>query len=62
MATKSFLKNVSLRGKKECQNFIRALERSDESHKQTYPIDEQATARDMDKETIRKMFGAGGEK
>ena len=31
MATKSFLKNYNLCSKRECQDFIRALERSDEA-------------------------------
>lgn len=56
MATKSFIKNVTLRGKRECQSFIRALERSDDSPTRSYPIDEQVSVHDMDKEAIRKLF------
>lgn len=56
MATKSFLKNVTLHGRKECQSFVRALERSDNPQQRSYPIDDQVQVHDMDRETIRKMF------
>jgi hypothetical protein len=61
MATKSFVKNVNLHGKKECQAFIRALERSDSVSDHSYPIDEQVPAKDMSKDVIQKMFCAEGE-
>lgn len=59
MATKSFLKNVSLRGTKQCRGFIRALEKSE---KQTKP-DTASTVpvHDMTREQIRKVFGTGNE-
>ena len=59
MATKSFLKNYNLHSKRECQAFIRALERSDEAPKKPVKDGQQIFARDMDKETIRKIFVTG---
>lgn len=59
MATKSFLKNVSLHGTKECQNFIRALEKSE---RQTKERKEMSTpVHEMTREQIRKVFGTGHE-
>ena len=56
MATKSFLKNVRLHGRKESQAFSRALERSEEAL--TVQADPSTPrAKDMDKEAIRKIFG-----
>lgn len=56
MATKSFLKNVSLRSTKQCQNFIRALEKSDNQTKEqtvsSKPVHE------MTREQIRRVFGS----
>lgn len=59
MATKSFLKNVNLRTKRESQAFIRALERSDEAQKNAQADKPQVVARDMDKATIRRIFVTG---
>ena len=59
MATKSFLKNVNLHGRRECQSFIRALERSDQTPRRETPADRAVSASDMDKETIRKVFVTG---
>lgn len=56
MATKSFLKNVNLHGRRECQDFIRALERSDEMPGRVAPTDEGLKAHEMSKDVIRKMF------
>lgn len=55
MATKSFLKPVTLRGKKEAQAFIKAVERS-----QTATLSNKANttdiARDLNREEIKKIF------
>lgn len=55
MATKSFLKNVNLRGQRQCQEFIKALEKS--QSRKTQPMDKAVRARDMSKDQIRKIFG-----
>lgn len=55
MATKSFLKNVSLRDAKQCQSFIKALEHS--KVKETKQADVSIPARDLTKEQIGKIFG-----
>ena len=55
MATKSFLKNVTLRSKSDCQSFIRALERS-ESMPRGKKQDAHIMAQDMTAEQIRKIF------
>lgn len=55
MATSSFLKNVTLRGAKQCQAFIKALEKS-KSCKEN-PVMYSKTVSDMDKEQIQKIFG-----
>lgn len=55
MATKSFLKNVSLRDAKQCQSFIKALEHS--KAKETKQADVSIPARDLTKEQIGKIFG-----
>ena len=59
MATKSFLKNYNLCSKRECQDFIRALERSDEALQKSQQDERQIVARDMDRETIRRIFVTG---
>lgn len=48
MATKSFLKNVSLRDEKQCKAFIRALEHSEN----------QPAANDHAKPPVRTMTSA----
>lgn len=55
MATKSFLKNVTLRSRKDCQNFIRALERSESMPRKKMPGN-PIIAHDMTAEQIRKIF------
>ncbi len=55
MATKSFLKNVNLRGKKQSQAFVRAA-----AVAQTRKAQQVAYSRrvsDMDQQQIRKIFG-----
>ena len=54
MATKSFLKNVSLRSTKQCQSFIRALEKSDQQSKEDTASCKPA--HDMTRDQIRKVF------
>lgn len=56
MATKSFLKNVNLHGRRECQDFIRALERSDETPGRAMTKDSELKAHDMSKDVIRRVF------
>lgn len=56
VATKSFLKNVSLRDTKQCQNFIRALEKSDQQRKDETVLNKPV--HEMTREQIRKIFGA----
>lgn len=55
MATKSFLKDVNLRDKRQCQAFIRALEKS--QAKEVKQIDIASRSRDLTKEQIQKIFG-----
>lgn len=55
MATKSFLKDVSLRDKKQCQAFIKALEKS--QSKEVKEIDIASRSRDLTKDQIQKIFG-----
>jgi len=56
MATQSFLKAVTLRGKKEAQAFVRAVERSEsltEKQKNGYiPV----IAKELDSEAIKKIY------
>lgn len=56
MATQSFLKTVTLRGKKDAQAFIKAVERSREFEPEQKKGYERQQVKDMDVETIRKMF------
>lgn len=55
MATKSFLKNVNLRSRSQCESFIKALERSQARKPQR--IDMTNRTKDMNKDQIRKIFG-----
>lgn len=55
MATKSFLKNVNLRSRSQCESFIKAVERSQERKPQK--IDMANRTKDMNKDQIRKIFG-----
>ena len=59
MATKSFLKTVNLHGRKQCQDFIRAVEQSQHARvEQTSCITDLrfVKARDLTPEQIRKIF------
>ena len=55
MATTSFLKNVNLKGRKQCQAFIRALEKSSLSSPKQ--VIYSKTVSDMDSAQILKVFG-----
>ena len=55
MATKSFLKNVSLHNAKECQSFIKALEKSERQAQEKKEI--STPVHEMTREQIRKVFG-----
>ncbi len=55
MATKSFLKNISLRDEKQCKAFIRALENSENQ-----PVTDKHSKRPvhtMSSAQIQKIFG-----
>lgn len=54
MATKSFLKNVHLHGRKQMENFIKALESSKESHPKQVIMSRQV--KDMTPDEMRKIF------
>ena len=57
MATKSFLKPVTLRGRKEAQAFIKAVERSQTAASPTKrAVTEKA--RDLSAEEIKKVFSS----
>ena len=55
MATNSFLKSVTIRGRKHCNEFIRAMEKSANSTKEKDSCAYQS--RDFTQEKIRKVFG-----
>ena len=55
MATKSFLKNVSLRDAKQCKAFIKALEKSEDQT--TKPSLTTKPVHEMKRDQIRKVFG-----
>ena len=61
MATQSFFKAVTLRGKKEAQAFIKAVERSENTTTQDKKGYERIQAKDMDVETIKKVFSNNAE-
>lgn len=54
MATYSFLKDINLRGRKQSQDFIRALERSREKKEKEVKLSRPVS--DMSREEIRKIF------
>ena len=56
MATKSFLKAVTLRGEKEAKAFIRAVGHSRDHGKKAAGHYERIKANDMDQDTIRSIF------
>ena len=55
MATKSFLKNITIKNKKSAENFISALENA-ENKKAKEVIINKRVEDITDKETIRKIF------
>lgn len=54
MATKSFLKNINLRGETQSKAFIRALERSKVTKEKEVILSRPAS--DMSREEIRQIF------
>ena len=58
MATKSFLKNVHLHGRKQMENFIKALESSKESQPKQVIMSRQV--KDMTPDEMRKYFQKNG--
>ncbi len=57
MATKSFLKNITIRNRRDCLNFVKALERSADAPKPSYDSKPRVKAKDMSKEQIAIIFG-----
>lgn len=55
MATSSFLKTINLQGRKQSQDFIKALEKSKEKREKEVRMSRPAS--DMSREEIRKLFG-----
>lgn len=55
LATKSFLKNVSIRDTKQAQSFIRALEHSSTCIQK--PVRYSKTVSEMSREQMQKVFG-----
>lgn len=55
MATKSFLKNISLRDEKQCKAFIRALENSE--NQPTTDKHSKRPVHTMSSMQIQKIFG-----
>ena len=55
MATKSFLKSVSLRDPRQCKDFIRALEKSEQMF-QNESDNRKTGIREMTAEQIEKEF------
>lgn len=56
MATKSFLKNIVIKNKKNAASFISALENAENKGKKQVKINTKVTTI-KDEETIKKMFG-----
>ncbi len=56
MATKSFLKNITIKNKKSANAFISALENAEKKGRKKINI-ETSVRTITDKETIKKMFG-----
>lgn len=55
MATKSVLKNVTVRDRQSARRLISALENA--SGKQSQPVQHQRSHSDASRDDIRKMFG-----
>ena len=61
MATQSFLKSVTLRGRKEAQAFVRAVEKSRELDKQKIVGYKPVKAQELDADAIKNMYCGGKE-
>ena len=59
MATKSFLKNISLRGQQQSKEFIRALEKSKATKEKEVEFSRPVS--DMSREEVQKIFGDKGQ-
>ena len=55
MATNSFFKGVTIRGRKHCNEFIRAMEKSANSTKEKDSFAHQS--KDLTPDKIRKVYG-----
>jgi hypothetical protein len=55
MATSSFLKNVNIKGKKQCQNFVLALEASADSPRKKVVFSKPVSR--LNTEQITQNFG-----
>ena len=60
VATKSFLKNVSLRDEKQCKAFIRALENSENQPNTAEHV--KRSVHTMSSAQIQKIFGSSESK
>lgn len=60
MATKSFMKNLDLRGERQCKEFIRALEKSRDTREKEVNLSRPAS--DMSREEMRKLFASEEER
>lgn len=56
MATKSILKNITIKDKAYCRSFVSALENSQYKHSKQVTTDKKI--RDLSREEIKKVFGA----
>lgn len=56
MATKSFLKDIVIKDKKEAKNFVLALEKAEKKERKKINFKSGVKTID-DKETIKRMFG-----
>lgn len=55
MATKSILKNITLKSPRQCHSLVRALEGSHKSNPK--PVDYQRPVKTLSPEEIRQIFG-----
>lgn len=55
MATKSILKNITLKNKKSCQNFASALEQAHKKHSVTVKMSKRTE--DIKRDQIKAFFG-----
>ena len=58
MATKSFLKNITIKNKKEAEKFLQALENAENKQAKVIEFDKKVEEI-KDGETIKRMFSKG---